>query len=280
VRIKILGAGSAGMHHAHAARELGWDAEIWDIDPEALGRMPDIYRERYGEPFKNTSFDVADLTVIATPPETHIELASNQTGRVLIEKPLCAPGQLEKAKQLLDKDVFVGYGHALKAEPQENLEGLIGQWCEHWKYILAAHPWIKDQHDTYLGDPKRGGGPLGEHSHGLHMWQHMAREAGKGEVAKVFAAINDNVAVMFLITESGFTGFVTQDVIAEEPIKFVGGQSFGKHDFKAVLEHVATADPKTSPLSLEKGLRTAAVIDAAYKSARRGITCVVPDIHS
>ena len=48
-KIKIIGAGSIGNHLANAARNLGWDVVVCDIDPEALERMRfDIYPKRYG----------------------------------------------------------------------------------------------------------------------------------------------------------------------------------------------------------------------------------------
>ena len=40
---------------------------------------------------------------------------------------------------------------------------------ENWNGILGAHPWLKDEFDSYLGSTKHGGGCLQEHSHGLHL---------------------------------------------------------------------------------------------------------------
>ena len=37
------------------------------------------------------------------------------------------------------------------------------------EWYSRAHPWLKDEFDSYLGSTKRGGGCLQEHSHGLHL---------------------------------------------------------------------------------------------------------------
>src|SRR5438552_2598686 len=49
-RVKIYGAGSIGNHLAHAARHLGWEVTVCDIDRAALAQMRDqIYPGRYGQ---------------------------------------------------------------------------------------------------------------------------------------------------------------------------------------------------------------------------------------
>ena len=48
MRIGIIGAGSIGNHLAHAARALGWDVTLCDIDDAALKRTKnEIYPSRY-----------------------------------------------------------------------------------------------------------------------------------------------------------------------------------------------------------------------------------------
>ena len=47
--VKIFGAGSIGNHHANAARSLGWEVTVCDLDTDALERMRlSIYPDRYG----------------------------------------------------------------------------------------------------------------------------------------------------------------------------------------------------------------------------------------
>ena len=41
-------------------------------------------------------------------------------------------------------------------------------WREGWDGILGAHPWLKNEFDSYLGNYKKGGGSIQEHSHGIH----------------------------------------------------------------------------------------------------------------
>ena len=46
---KSLGAGSIGNHISHAAVNLNWNVDVFDIDESALKRMKDeIYPNRYG----------------------------------------------------------------------------------------------------------------------------------------------------------------------------------------------------------------------------------------
>ena len=49
MKIKIYGAGSIGNHLANASRVLGWEVDVYDVDPKALYRMKsEIYPNRYG----------------------------------------------------------------------------------------------------------------------------------------------------------------------------------------------------------------------------------------
>ncbi len=268
MNLKIIGAGSAGMHHAHAARELGWKVDIVDVDPSALERLPKIYAQRYGAWDGSIRLGASngdyDLVVIATPPETHIKLALQELGPVLIEKPLCAPYQYEAAKELLDRpETYVGYLYTLSDLPTDKVESLSVEWLEHWGHMLAAHPWLKDQHETYLGSTLRGGGPLCEHSHGLNLWQHIARQSGHGEVVEVDSYIDFDSAALTLRTEDNFTGLVMQDVCKTPAIKRanINGADYPLTErlFKKQLEHVAMV-PKYSPLDVLYGLETMRVI--------------------
>ena len=94
-RFKIFGAGSIGNHLAHAARCLGWEVVVCDLDPAALRRMrEEIYPTRYGQ------WDAAiglhhvdeaplggfDLIAVGTPPDTHLPVAlASMTAKYLRE---------------------------------------------------------------------------------------------------------------------------------------------------------------------------------------------------
>src|SRR5690242_3026384 len=103
-RVKIYGAGSIGNHLAHAARSLGWEVIICDIEEPSLVRMKtEIYPGRYGrwdETIQQYLNDRApkggfDWVFIGTPPEYHLPLAiealAEKPKGILIEKPLCTP---------------------------------------------------------------------------------------------------------------------------------------------------------------------------------------------
>src|SRR6185369_4285974 len=188
------GAGSAGMHHTHAARQLGWDVDLFDSSIEALERVKGVYAARYGawdekidyfpmgSNFYKNLFGSPlhyDLIIIATPPASHIDLAlealKESPGAILIEKPLCLPKGVNRARTALmgqETPIYVGYTHTFSLDKEllsTKARTLDVEFRENWSYILKAHPWLKDQNDpqTYLGDVRLGGGPLCEHSHGL-----------------------------------------------------------------------------------------------------------------
>jgi hypothetical protein len=268
MRVKIIGAGSAGMHHAHAARQLGWEVDIVDNDEAALRRLPEIYASRYGE-WDEAIQDCMyagrggyALTIIATPPESHIELALKEDVPLLIEKPLCAPHQVKDAEKLLGRQpTYVGYLHCLYEFP-DTVDTLSVQWRENWSYVLAAHPWLKSENDTYLGSWERGGGPAWEHSHGLNLWQHIARNAGHGEVKAGAGWVDEYAFHVNLVTDTGFEGVVFQDVITKPGLKrvTVNGCSYTpERSFVKQLEHVASR-PNNSPIGIEHGLSTARLL--------------------
>lgn len=250
-RIKMFGAGSIGNHLANAARSLGWDVVVCDIDPEALRRMKEeIYPSRYGawdsaiELFRNADAPTGgfDLIFIGTPPDVHMRLTlaaiEESPKAILIEKPLCGPG-LEDAdlvwRRLREAAIpaFVGYDHAVGAASRlvEELLGknVIGrvltldvEFREHWAGIFKAHPWLRGPSDSYLGFWRRGGGASGEHSHAINLWQHFSHVIGAGRVDQVSASLEyvesggasyDRLALMTLRTERGLTGRVAQDVV-------------------------------------------------------------------
>lgn len=250
-RIKIYGAGSIGNHLAHAARTLGWEVIVCDIDPAALRRMKEeIYPGRYGswddaiEQHLNPDAPVGgfDLIFIGTPPDSHMPIAMESVAEkpraILIEKPLCGPA-LDDAQQVASMireagiQGFVGYDHVvgaaasmvadlLSANEIGNVLTLDVEFREHWAGIFKAHPWLRGPSDTYLGFWRRGGGATGEHSHAINLWQHFAHVLGRGRVEEVSATIQyvesesssyDSQSFINLTTDKGFSGRVVQDVI-------------------------------------------------------------------
>ena len=257
MRAKIIGAGSIGNHLARALRSHDATVDLVDTDPAALARArEEIYPARYGAWDDAIGLHLPDdaprgdydLVVIGTPPDSHLPLAmaalDEGCGALLVEKPLTTPdlAGLEAfvtAAAAVGTRVFVGYTHgvadATSAFVARLQEGAIGEVLtidtetrEHWGGILAAHPWLSGPEASYLGSWRRGGGALGEHSHGLHLWQQLARAVGSGEVASVAATMDlqrigdvehDRIALLDLTTTGGLVGRCVQDVVTRPPSK-------------------------------------------------------------
>ena len=279
MRVKIFGAGSIGNHLAHAARALGWDVTVCDVDPAALTRMKErIYPSRYGawDPaIRQCTSATApaggfDLIAVGTPPDVHVPVAlealRERPRAILVEKPVCPPSlhladELLEAARASSTAVFVGYDHAVgrAARRAEDLitAGAIGpvrtidvEFREHWAGIFAAHPWLAGPDDSYLGHWSRGGGASGEHSHAANLWQHFAHVAGGGRVTEVDAMLTyvaegrgvyDELCAMTVRTEGGLSGRIVQDVVTRPPRKWARIQG-SEGAIEWVNGHTAQAD--------------------------------------
>jgi predicted dehydrogenase len=257
LRAKIIGAGSIGNHLARALRSHAVGVDLVDTDGAALVRARDeIYPTRYGSWDAEIGLYLADdapvggydLIVIGTPPDAHLALAQAALDEgcraLLVEKPLATP-DLEGLDAFVARvtttstRVFVGYTHGVADATTAFVERLragdIGdvltvdtETREHWGGILAAHPWLPGPEASYLGSWSRGGGALGEHSHGLHLWQQIARALDAGEIATVSASLQmaraggveyDRIAMLDLATTTGLVGRCVQDVVTRPPAK-------------------------------------------------------------
>jgi len=252
-KVKIIGAGSAGNHFTHAFRKKGWQVRLTDCDPKALERtQSETYPQRYG-PW-DSSIELAldkptqdrfDVVVIATPPETHSEIAlrtlkESAPAILLIEKPLAHPydAQLASVNTLARQNqvrLLVGYNHNLSPSLKLVREMLqarkIGSVYnvevdvrENSQFILGAHPWLPSINESYLGDLARGGGAAFEHSHGVAMWMLLAEAAELIPVVKVNALSSrddkmDLVTRFSFTNDRGYCGSVTQDFLASPPLK-------------------------------------------------------------
>ncbi|WP_446011742.1 Gfo/Idh/MocA family protein [Candidatus Electrothrix sp.] len=259
VEVVIYGAGSIGNHMAHACRNKDWHVTMVDPDSVALERTRrEIYPSRYGQwdesidlVFPDDVDGTADLVIIGTPPDLHMEIASavlrGQPPQVmLIEKPLCTPDLdgYEEVAALVKKTgtiVLTGYNHVVTKNTKKaeqiltshdfgKPQTIMVRWLEHWGGIFGAHPWLSGPSDSYLGYSVRGGGACGEHSHGINLFQHFARFLGQGDIKKVScmmsevedgAAQYDRVSSLNVQTDSGMTGLVVQDVVTEPAVKML-----------------------------------------------------------
>lgn len=195
--ILIFGSGSIGNHMSNACVTLGWKVFITDKNPKALERMKKIiYPKRYKKWHSNiiqvkyedvyTLKKKFDLIIIGTPPKSHFEIFEKCKiklifNKILIEKPISNYQDQKIYKLKRDKGnlkIFCGYNHSVNPSMSYFFEKIKGykneikainiSWREGWDGILGAHPWLKNEFDSYLGDYKKGGGSIQEHSHGLH----------------------------------------------------------------------------------------------------------------
>ena len=267
--VKVYGCGSIGNHLANASRRLGWSVDMFDIDRDAIMRTKnEIYPSRYGQwdpeinllSDDNEAKSFYDLIVVGTPPDSHIDLAraavKQSPKAILVEKPCCTP-DLKGAQELFDEAaeagirVYVGYDHVV-GKAASVMSGLLSEskfgqpltldveFREFWGGIFEAHPWLDGPQDSYLGFSDRGGGACGEHSHALNLWQNLAYQAGMGRVVRVNADMNfvknvqvdyDQLCLVNLTTDKGFSGRVVQDVITR-PTK--SGQDFRGHEARLI----------------------------------------------
>lgn len=195
--ILIFGAGSIGNHMSNACISLGWRVFVTDKNPKALLRMKKvIYPKRYKKWNTNIAQinykdvyslkKIFDLIIIGTPPTSHYEIFKNCKknllfDKILIEKPI-SNFQDKSIFNLVKKQhnikIFCGYNHSVNPsmsyffdkirENRNKIKFVNISWREGWDGILGAHPWLKNEFDSYLGNYKEGGGAIQEHSHGIH----------------------------------------------------------------------------------------------------------------
>ena len=197
-KVLIFGSGSIGNHFANALSRIGtYEIYVTDISDLSLKRMKNkIYPERYGKWNKkinlisyNSSFNlkhIFDLVIIGTPPDTHLSLyrmikKKILYKKILIEKPLTPFNhEFKKIYEGNKNSIFCGYNHSVSKSftdlikkfrkiKKNELQLIKINWSEGFEGILNAHFWLNDEFDSYLGNYKRGGGALHEHSHCLHL---------------------------------------------------------------------------------------------------------------
>ena len=282
IKVKIYGAGSIGNHLAQACRRNDWDVSVVDINAEALKRMKDeIYPKRYGVWDENIKLYEAgqelkggfDVIMLGTPPDIRADLAFQileqecpRPRLILLEKPLCSVKDINRFYEFKrNADIFgiivlVGYNHALsrsigdvvrllKTQTTGKTEIIDVEWREHWEGIFAAHPWLAGPKDSYLGYTARGGGALGEHSHGIHLWLLLAKMSGFGEPKEISAFLDfqnngldfDKIAAINIRTNKGKQGRVIQDVITKPAKKWAriqGSKGFIEWECKSNKDSV------------------------------------------
>ncbi len=301
MKIKIIGAGSIGNHLAQAARRMNWEVCVVDQNKDALERMKtDIYPTRYGAwdesitlyESKDEPRGGFDVIFIGTPPHVRMPIAIKaleEKPRVIqLEKPLSDPHSplldefIEKYITQSDTVVISGYDHAISESISFVIsllrDGVVGkietvdvEFREHWKGIFSAHPWLSGPEASYLGYSEKGGGASGEHSHALHLWQLLAREAGLGKWVNVSSVLKmekhdkgtyDSIAHFSFVTDKGEVGRVVQDVVTFPVKKFAYIQ--GKDGF---IEWICNGNPEGDVVKFQK--QGEKVEEKVFKKIRR-----------
>lgn len=244
MKIQIVGSGSAGMHFLRATQVMG-NIEVTMVDNNSamLDSLQSRYLARYKTPapFMALAKNIhgADVTIIATPPDTHLflaEQADDRSTHIIIEKPICAPGQFGRLLEMRwHSKVWVNYQYILHPALKwlkDNLpriaSPIVGhvRWMESADFCAKAHPWSPA--GWYLFDAKRGGGAASEHSHGLAMWILALASSTTGQLQSMGHKMMKNdhdVFSMFILAVTDANGHmpiigsVCQDFLALEPVK-------------------------------------------------------------
>lgn len=206
MKIKIIGAGSAGNHMAYALTTLKKVKEIFltDVNQKSLDRSKNqIFLKRYKKWNNKIKLEIEnknleknnkfDAIIISSPPEFHrknIFDNINKSNIFLIEKPLCLPNSkdINFFKNIIKKNnnkIFMtGYNHRLfpstiflkKLLSKEKIKYCKVSFKENIGGFLNAHTWMNSINESYLSKSKKGGGSLSEHSHALNLLQYILHD--------------------------------------------------------------------------------------------------------
>ena len=216
MNIAVIGLGGIGRRHVANFRTLGCEVRAYDADPS-----------RTEAASLDEALDGADGVVIATPPDSHMEVAAAaRRGRrdiyVMIEKPLGvtvkrlrAPSRVPQSSHTL---VAYPWRHWPPLQYVKRLldEGRIGR-------ILSAHteygchfekhmPHHAERPDSYLRSLARGGGCLLEMSHAIDYMRWLC-----GEITEVSGVVETRVLKM------------DADDCADLTVRFASGATGGLH---------------------------------------------------
>jgi UDP-N-acetylglucosamine 3-dehydrogenase len=121
LRVGVIGIGSMGQNHARIYSEMGCLAGVYDVDPEAVGKIS----KKFGvKPYSDMDMLIRDVDAlsICTPTDYHHDAAVraiSQGRSVLVEKPFT--GNVEKARELCElaesKGVTIASGFVERFNP-------------------------------------------------------------------------------------------------------------------------------------------------------------------
>ncbi|NPA74678.1 MAG: Gfo/Idh/MocA family oxidoreductase [Euryarchaeota archaeon] len=119
MKVIVIGTGVMGKNHARVLSALGYLSGVVDVDEKRAKEVASRFNVPWAKSPQELNFDAA---VIATPTETHYELARaliEQGKHVLVEKPFThsiAEGEelIELAKE---QNIVLGVGHIERFNP-------------------------------------------------------------------------------------------------------------------------------------------------------------------
>lgn len=227
--VAVVGLGSIGVRHATNLADLGCHVIGYDTSPERHQMLDRIDGAVAVGKF-DEALNAADAVVVATPADSHIEiaLATLRRGRnVFIEKPLstdlAGTEALEEAAS--HRVAQVGYNlrflPALKKAAALIADDAIGSILTgqiEFGYDLRKWNPTRDYRSTYSATSARGGGILLDaiHELDLALWLAGPIESVVATAAHVsdLEIETEDVAAALLTTENGAIISVTLDYLS------------------------------------------------------------------
>lgn len=231
MKILVVGAGSVGKRHMGNLKSVGADVAAVDKRPDRL----DEVREKLGIDSVYLDLDEAleqelDAAVIATPPSSHIPIATKLAEKnlhLLIEKPMADNMKgVDKLLKLVKKNklvLMVGYTYRFWP-PLMKVEELLKKKAvgevysvriEFSEYLPDWHPW-EDYRKFYMAKKELGGGAILDESHTVDFARWLFGEieeiACYNQKISKLEITSDDVAEMLVRFKSGAIGNIHMDI--------------------------------------------------------------------
>ena len=171
MNIAVIGLGSIGLRHVANFLALGCRVKAWDLAPAARAAC-----RKTGVATIDEALDGADGVVIATPPDTHADLALPLSARnvwLMIEKPMAVDAEDGKFLRAHPR-LLVAYPwrhwpalQAVKALLDAGRLGRILSVSTTYGYHLNVHGPHASNPESFMRDLSRGGGCLLDTSHAI-----------------------------------------------------------------------------------------------------------------
>jgi predicted dehydrogenase len=298
LNVVVIGYGSIGSRHARLLGELGHQVAVVSARPVAVANR-----------FQDTATAIArhepEYVVVANATNLHRDTLSTvrglgYTGRVLVEKPVFDHSESVSAQEA--HNAFVAYNlrfspvirrlrNVLLKEKILSVHAYAGQYLPEWRPTT-------DYRDSYSASAARGGGALRDLSHELDYlswmlggWQKVSALGGRLSSLQI---TSDDVFTLLMSTPACPVVSVQINYLDRAGRRFIIVNT-DRHTIEADLiagtlqidrdrevfaterdgtyraMHEAVLAGETASLcSIEEGLNTLKLIEAAELSARRG----------